>query len=171
MTEIKIEGKLPSGAGEALADHARALYDGLGKTRMGIVELRAAHRLTPGPGEDKKPTVTLRVAGLEIANAEQERYIRDAQKALHLARTARGTLTEAGQIEISEDTVRLLGDSLAYEEAARLRAGLERWTTEMARVAATPTLLDGEIRHEVERIKKGLQAVLHPARQTADTDD
>lgn len=170
MTEIKIEGKLTSGAGEALADHARALYDGLGKTRLGIVELRSAHRVTPGPGEEKKPTVALRIAALEIANADQERYVREAQKALYLARTARGTLNDDGQIEISEDTIRLLGDSLAYEEAARLRAGLERWTTEMAKVASTPTLLDGEIRHEVERIKKGLQAVLHPARQTADDE-
>lgn len=170
MTEIKIEGKLPSGADEAIGEHARPLYDRLGSTRVGIVEFRSAHRLTPGPGEDKKPTVGLRIAALEIANRDQEELIREAQKALYLARTARGTLNEDGQIQFSEDTLRLLGDSLSYTEAARLRAGLERWTTEMARVAATPTLLDGEIRHEVERIKKGLQAVLHPARETADDE-
>lgn len=170
MTEIKIEGKLPSSAGEAIGEHARPLYDRLGSTRMVIAELRASHRVTPGPGEDKKPTVSLRIAAMEVANKDQEDYIRKAQQALYLARTARGTLTGDGQIELSDDTVRLLGDSLAYEEAARLRAGLEHWATEMARVAATPTLLDGEIRHEVERIKKGLQDVLHPARQPEDAD-
>lgn len=171
MTEIKIQGTLPSSASEALGDHARALYDSLGKTRVGIVELRAAHRLTPGPGEDKKPTVTLRIAALEMANKDQEEYVRKAQEALFLARTARGTLTEDGQIELSEDSLRLLGDTLFDVEAARLRAGLERWTTEMARVAATPTLLDGEIRHQVDRIKKGLQALLNPARVADNADD
>lgn len=171
MTEIKIEGKLPAGAGEAIGEHAQRLYDKLGATRVGIVELRAAHRVTPGPGEDKKPTVSLRIAALEIANSDQEEHIRNAQRALYLGRTARGTLTDDGQIELAEDSLRLLGDTLFDVEAARLRAGLERWTTEMARVASTPTLLDGEIRHQVDRIRKGLQALLHPARVADDDSD
>lgn len=168
MTDIKIDGKLTTGAGEAIGEHARALYDRLGSTRVGIVELRSAHRLTPGPGEDKKPVVGLRIAALEIATKDQEDDVRRAQRALYLQRTARGTLNEDGQLELSQGTVQLLGESLTYTEAARLRAGLEHWTGEMTRVVNSSILTDGEIRHEVDRIQQGLMAVLHPARVTDD---
>lgn len=171
MTDLKIDGKLTASGTEALADHARSLYERLGTTRMAIVELRGVERLTPAPGEDKTPAVKLRIAGLEVAGPEQEEHVREAQRALYLQRTAQGTLTEQGELQVSKETLRLAGHHLHAIETARLRAALDHWTREARRVVnSSGKLRDGEIRHELDRIADGLEAALHPARLT-DTED
>lgn len=167
-TDIKLESKFSVGAADALYDHARPLYDRLGATRVGIVELRSSERVTPGPEEDKTPSVKLRIVGLEIAGPDQEGAVREAQRALHLQRTAMGTLNEDGQIDLTRETIRLTGGLLADLETARLRAALQHWATEARKVVHSRTLLDGEIRHELDRIAEGMDAALHPARQDGD---
>jgi hypothetical protein len=172
MTDLKIDGKLTASGTEALADHAKSLYDRLGTTRMAIVELRAIERTTPAPGEDKAPGVKLRIAGLEVATKDQEDDVRRAQRALHLQRTAQGTIDEHGQIQISQDAIRLLGDVLHDREVARLRATVDYWAREARRVVNhSATLRDGEIRHEMDRVAAGLETALHPARTGEDSDE
>ena len=161
--EIKIEGKLNSSATEALADHAKALYD-KPSTRVGIVELRSDYNVAPNPGSEKKAAVVCRINLLEIATADQEEDVRRAMQALYLHRTARGTLDDAGQLEFSEDTVRLLGSMLHERETVRLSAGLRHWAREMDRIANSSILTPGEFRHEFDRVHDGLNALLHPAR-------
>jgi hypothetical protein len=165
--DIKIDGKLGAGADAALSDHAKALYDKPGSRRVGIIELRRDYGLAPDPSGSKKAVVGLAIAGLEIAGPDQEGAVREAQKTLYMQRTAKGTLDEEGQIQLTQDTVRLLGGVLNDIELARLRAAVERWTTEIHNAIHSKTLTDGEIRHELDRIHAGLTRALHPAR----TDD
>jgi hypothetical protein len=167
MTDIKIQGQLTAGASEALAEHARALYDKPGSTRLGVIELRSDWNKAPAPGSETKPVVNLRIAGLEIAGRDQEGALREAQRTLYLQRTARGTLDEDGQLQLSQDTLKLTAGILADIETARLRAALNHWTLEINKVVHSAILTDGEIRHELDRIARGLTVALHPARDEA----
>lgn len=163
--DLKIDGKLSATADAALADHAKALYDVPGSRRVGIIELRRDYGLAPDPSGSKKAVVGLAIARLEIAGPDQEEAVREAQRALYLQRTARGTLGEDGQIELSPNTIDDLGNLLHDIELARLRAALDRWTTELANVM-DQKLSEAELRHELDRIRDGMATALHPARDT-----
>ncbi|MGH3382669.1 MAG: hypothetical protein ACRDP6_48870 [Actinoallomurus sp.] len=169
-TDVKLDSKLTTSSGDALADHATSLYNRLGTSRIGIVELAAVERTTPAPAEDKAPGVKLRIVGLEVANADQENAVREAQRALYLQRTARGTLSEENELEVSKDTLRLAGRHLHAIETARLRAGLEYWNSRAQKVVNSSGLLEGEVRRELKLIADGLNQVLHPGRPV-DEDD
>lgn len=163
MPDIKLAGKLTATAAAALGEYARALYDRPGLTVMGIVELKSAKRLEVAPDEAESPVVHTRVLGLEIANEDQEDDLRRAQRALYRQRTARGTLDESDQLEIVSDTgLGLLAEMLHEREAVRMRAGLGRWLPELHRVMESPTLTPAEKLHEVDRIRDGLETLLHP---------
>jgi hypothetical protein len=170
-TDIKLDAKLTTSSNDALSDHAKSLYNRLGTTRVGIVELRAVERTTPAPAEDKAPGVKLRIVGLEVAGADQEEIVREAQKALYLQRTARGTLTEDNELEISKETLRLAGRQLHAIETARLRAGLEYWNARTQKVVNSTGLLEGEVRREMKLIADGLKALLHPGLDNDDESD
>lgn len=162
--ELKIDGKLSPTAAAALEDHAKALYLTPGARRVGIIELRRDYQTAPDPSGAKKAVVGLAIAGLEVAGPDQENAVREAQRALYLQRTARGTLDETGQIELYPETVDLLGDLLHDIELARLRAALHRWTSELDK-AKSAKHSESELRHELDRIHDGLEAALHPARE------
>src|SRR3546814_18372904 len=91
------------------------------------IELPAMERTKPAPKTYGKPSVKVRIIGLELPNREQEGAIREAQRFLYLQRTARGTLDDDGQLELSDSTPRLTGGMLAFIETARPRAGLAPW--------------------------------------------
>ncbi|MEV4974412.1 hypothetical protein [Streptomyces scopuliridis] len=170
MTQIKFDAKVSATASEALEPHVRPVYDTPGSRRMAIIEMAHIERTQPAPGSEKEPVVRVRIVGLELPTAEQEGYVREAQRFLHLQRTARGTLDDDGQLELDDHTLRLTGGHLAYMETARLRAALTHWASYARRVMHTPNLIDSELRHEMKAVADGLTAALSGARAD-DADD
>ena len=159
MTTIKIEGKPSAAAANALGRHAEALYHTDGARRIGVVELARTAIMSPDPGEDKDPSVSLRIAGLEIASPEQEDYLRQAMLALHLHRTAAGTLDQEGLV-LSPRTLELTAGSLDGAEAARLRVGVTHWADIARRALSVQAMTLSEARHELDAIATGLEALI-----------
>lgn len=127
-----------------------------------VAEARHLERTQPAPGEDRQPTVRVRITTLEVPSRDQEELVRKAQRALYLQRTATGTLDEDGQVELTEPTLDLLGDALHDAEVARLRAGLDHWTAIAERLNRQPdaALTIPMVKKEISRIAKGLRALL-----------
>ncbi|MFJ6841417.1 hypothetical protein ACIQRE_01970 [Streptomyces griseoluteus] len=163
MTQLKFDGKVSASAQEALEPHVRPLYNQPGGRRMAIIEFAAIERIEPAPGTEKEPSVKVRIVGLELPNQEQEGTVREAQRFLHLQRTAKGTLDGDGQLELSDSTLRLTGGMLAYLETARLRAGLAHWREYALRLMRGPDLTVTEMRHEMQALSDGLTALLNTA--------
>ncbi|WP_406168979.1 hypothetical protein [Streptomyces sp. NBC_00996] len=170
MTVLKFDAKVSMSAQEALEPHVRPMYDQPGSRRMAIIEFAAIERTEPAPNTEGKPSVKVRIVGLELPNKEQEGAIRDAQRFLFLQRTARGTFDDDGQLELSDNTLRLTGGMLAYLETARLRAGLAHWREYAQRLVHGPDLTVTEVRHEMQALSEGLTAVLNTARDHGDDD-
>lgn len=163
MTALKIDSKLATAANEALAPHAAALFARLGSTRMAVVELRSAERTEPAPDEDKEQAVKVRVAHLEVANPEQEESLRQCLQALHLHRTAYGTLNEEGDLQLSESTLERAAGEVNAIEAARLHVAIERWTEYGHRVLSRNKTTASELRQEFDTVIKGLMASVSPS--------
>ncbi|MER5909535.1 hypothetical protein ABT124_03265 [Streptomyces sp. NPDC001982] len=170
MTQLKFDAKVSASAQEALESHVRPMYDSPGSRRMAIIEFAAIERTEPAPGTEKEPSVRVRIVGLELPNKEQEPAVREAQRFLHLQRSARGTFDDDGQLELSDSTLRLTGGMLAYLETARLRAGLQHWQEYAQRLVHQNDLTLSEVRHEMQAIAEGLTAVLNTARNHGDGD-
>jgi len=171
VTQLKFDAKVSASAQEALEPHVRPLYDQPGGRRMAIIEFAAIERIEPAPGTEKEPSVKVRIVGLELPTKEQEGAIREAQRFLHLQRTARGTFAEDGQLELSESTLRLTGGMLAYLETARLRTSLSHWRDYAQRIVHGPDLTVTEVRHEMQAMAEGLTAALNTARDHEHDDD
>ncbi|MFJ2719431.1 hypothetical protein [Streptomyces sp. NPDC087437] len=170
MPVLKFDPKVSASAQEALEPHIRPLYDQPGARRMAIIEFAHMERTEPAPNTDGKPSVKVRIMGLELPNREQEDAVREAQRFLHLQRTARGTFDDDGQLELSESTLRLTGGMLAYLETARLRAGLAHWREYAQRLMHGPDLTVTEMRHEMQALAEGLTAVLNTASDHSSDD-
>ncbi len=160
MTTLKVIGNPASGAMQALEPHVARLYAIPGVRVMAIIEMAHVERVQPAPGADGKPTVKMKITACEVPNAEQEGVIREAQRALYLSRTARGTLDEDGALELTKETLKHTGGLLLGIETARLRAGLEHWATYARRVADGSIRLSlTEMAHELAAVADGLDAV------------
>ncbi|WP_155054528.1 hypothetical protein [Streptomyces blattellae] len=169
MPVLKFDSKVSTSAQEALEPHVRPIYDQPGARRMAIIEFAHMERTEPAPNTDGKPSVRVRIVGLEVPNRDQEGAIREAQRYLHLQRTARGTFDdETGQLELSESTLRQTAGLLASIETARLRAGLSHWREYCQRLVQGPDLTLSEVRHEMQVVYEGLTAVLETARDHGD---
>jgi hypothetical protein len=164
MTVLKIVGSPTAAAMAALEPHVMRLYDKPGARVMAVVELAHVERVQPAPGSDGKPVVKMKITGCEVPNREQEGAIREAQRALFLARTARGTLDEEGMLNLNEDTLKNTSGLLMSIECARLRAGLLHWTEYARRVVGTSgTLSQTEMAHELQSIADGMASTLDQA--------
>jgi hypothetical protein len=163
VTQLKFDAKVSASAQEALEPHIRPVYDVPASRRLFIGEFAAIERIEPAPGTEKEASVKVRITHLELPNESQEGYVREALRFLHLQRTARGTLDDAGQLELDESTLRLTGGQLAYLETARLRAGLAHWATYARRVLHTPNLTVSEVLHEMKTLADGMTAALDGA--------
>ncbi|WP_435251662.1 hypothetical protein [Streptomyces tendae] len=168
MPVLKFDPKVSASAQEALEPHVRPLYDQPGGRRMAVIEFAHIERTEPAPNTEGKPSVKVRITGLEVPNREQEGAVREAQRFLHLQRTARGTFDDDGQLELSESTLRLTAGLLANIEVARLRAGLDHWREYAQRLVHGPDLTVTEVRHEMQTLAEGLTAVLNTAREHSD---
>lgn len=160
MTAAKIEGKPSAAAQAGLEPWIQPLYQVPGRRVIGVVELRHVERTQVAPEADSEPSVKLRITHLEIAREEQEETLRQALQALFLHRTAYGTLNEDSEIELSDQSLRLIADSLHAAEAARLRAAVTVWHQQARRVLGVSEITAAEMRHELDMIADGLAAVL-----------
>lgn len=161
MTDLKITGRPTASAMAALEPHVGRWYDRPGVHAMAIVELAHDERIQPAPGSDRAPSVRMKIVGCEIPNAEQEGAIREAQRALFLARTARGTLDEEGTLSLDQDTLKNAAGLFMGIECARLRAGLAHWNAYARRVVGHSEKLSlSEMAHELRAVADGLSAVL-----------
>lgn len=163
MTTLKVQGKPGQAAQAALAPHIGTLYANPGKRIVGVVELAHIERTQPAPESDKDASVTMRITSLEIPNADQEDTIRQAQRALHMQRTAFGTLNEAGEMELAERTLQLTGGMLNAIETARLRASLSHWMNYARRCVDNEKLTLSEVRNELRTVADGMSSALNAA--------
>lgn len=163
MTTVKLDSKLGGGPAAAIEPHVPALYGKPGCRILVIGELRHVERTQPAPDSDGEPTVKMRISSLEIAGREQEGAVREALRALFLQRTAYGTVTEDGDIELSKETLKLTGGLLSELELSRLRVGLGHWARYAHRATTTPNMTATEALHELKQVADGLQAVLDKA--------
>lgn len=159
MTKFKFDSQMSVAATDALAPHIRSIYDRPGSTVLFIGEAKHVERTQPAPDADGDPSVKARIIHLEIPNKDQEGAIREAARALHLQRTAMGTLDEEGQLILSQGTLKRISGLLHEVEVSRLRAGLDHWVKYAARVNSQ-TLTVSEMAHEVDLIAGGLAALL-----------
>lgn len=170
MTKLKFEGTPSASASEALERWVRPLYDNPTKRVMAIIELAPTERTEPAPNTEKVPVVKVRITGLEIPDSDQEGFVREAQRALHLQRTARGTFDDDGQLEFSPDTLRLAAGQMHAIGYARLKAHLQRWSDYTHRLAYGPALTASEWKHELDIVSQGLAAALAPTGSSDDLD-
>jgi hypothetical protein len=164
VTVLKVVGNPSSGAMQALEPHIASLYDRPGVHLMAIVEMVHVERIQPAPGADGKPTVKMKIISCEVPSEEQEGAIRTAQRALYLARTARGTLDEDGQLQLDEDTLKRTAGELLWIECAQLRAGLRHWTNYAQRISgASAQFSTTEMAHELKAVADGLTSIVQQA--------
>ncbi len=162
MTAIKLDGKPATAAADALLPWAPELYRSPGKRIVGVVELAHVERTQPAPDEDKQASVKLRITHLEVANeGEQEAAVREAMRALYLARSAAGTITEDGDVELSKGTLERLGDRITAQIAAERAVAIEYWGDYARRVLGTKNITHAELLHEMTAIADGLHRVLY----------
>jgi hypothetical protein len=170
VTNLKIAPTPTASAMQALEPHVTRIYDRPGIRIMAIAELEHTERVQPAPNSDSEPVVKMKIVGIEVPNDDQENLIRTAQRALFLARTARGTFDEDGQFQLDEATLKLAGEQLLWLECARLRAGLGHWTTYAQRVVSqAATFSATEIAHELQAVADGLTSTLQQATPEKET--
>jgi hypothetical protein len=167
VTTLKIQGRPAAVAQQGIEPYIDRLYAVPGARVVGVIELAHIERPQPAPDADKQASVTLKITHLEIAGAEQEGIVREAQRALYLQRTASGTLTDLGEVELSEESLKLTGGLLHAVETARLRAGMAHWVDYIRRCVTNDKLTLGEMRHELDTVADGMAAVLNTT-QAAD---
>jgi hypothetical protein len=136
----------------SLARYAARLYEQPSPV-MGVVELVPVDRTTPvDPSSKKEPVVRLRIDLLEIAPAgATDEVLRQAAVALKTARTANGTLGGDQDVQLSEDTLRLIGDRVSDQESARLRIVLDWLLTTVEKVLDNDKLRPADVKLELGR--------------------
>lgn len=173
MTKLKIQGTPSTAAANALEPHVRRFYSRPNLRQLVIAELHHIERTQVVPDGEQQPSVAMRIAAVEVPDAEQEDGLRDAMRALYLIRTASGTINEGGELELGKQTVRLLKGDLTLAATARLSAGLNHWSGYLKRVQDNGRLTVLEIRHELDVIQGGLMDLLSggSGQQALDLDD
>jgi len=163
MTTVKLDSKIGGGPAATLEPLVPGLYAQPGIRILGVVELVHVERVQPAPDSDGEPVVKMRISALEIAGKQQEGALREAQRALHLHRTAMGTLDEHGQIVLTERTLKQTAGLLSEIQNATMRAALSHWGSYARSAAATVNISHSELLHELKAVADGLRAALGQA--------
>lgn len=161
--KIKLATKPRAGAADALNRWIRPLYATPGMRVVGVIEIAHLERTEPAPDSDREPVVTVQITGLEIGMEDQEHHLRQAMQALHLHRTAYGTLDESGHIDLSDRTIELTAGVLHAVEAARLKALVEHWGSYARKASGLSKPTTTELLHELAAIADGLQTAIYNA--------
>lgn len=170
MTKLKIDSRVSPAALDALEIHVPSLYARPGARVLAVMEMAHVERTQPAPESDSEASVRMRITALEVPSKDQEGVIREVLRALHLHRTAAGTLDEEGEIVLTDQTLKTAAGVLTAIEAARLRTGLQHYASHARRLSRTEKdLTASEFRHELADIADGLDSVL--SRAALDEDD
>lgn len=147
----------------SLGQLAESLYE-RPRHVMAVVELVPVDRVEPVDAESAKPRVMrLAIGSLEVAPAGgAESTLRDVHRALHITRTADGTLTTDDEIALAQQTLELAGGLVAEHEAARLRVVLDVLIDRANGVLSHPKHRDTDVR----RLLAELLAKAEKARDT-----
>jgi thioredoxin-like negative regulator of GroEL len=156
VTTAKIVSKLGANAEAGLEPFVPGLYATPGRRVVGVVEFRHIERTEVVADAGKIPSVSLAITALEIANTHVEDPVRELMSALHLQRSASGTLTESGDLRLSENTIRRTGGLVASIENARLAAATRTFADIARRAASDPDPV--VLRDALRLIAKGLEA-------------
>lgn len=109
MTNVKLSSKMGPEAIAGIAGLADMFYDDMSTRAFAIVELAVVGRTEPAPDNEKdEPSVTLKLAGMEVATYDQSLAVRKALYAMRAARTSTGTLTEGSDTLAVENAIRAL---------------------------------------------------------------
>jgi len=160
VTTVKIASKLGAAAEAALEPHVPRLYARSGMRMLAVAELKHDDKNVPAADSDASAWVKCKITHLEVPGPDQEGAVREAMRVLYLQRTAAGTLTEDGELELDEGTLNLTAGLLTEIETARLTAALRHWAAYARRVVAADDLTLSEIRHELHTVADGLTAAL-----------
>lgn len=152
MTTAKISGAPGSAAASGLAPHIDDMYKHPGKRVVVIGELRHVEMTVPIEDTEKEPSVKLALTELEVATGDLERLVREALEALHMRRTASGTLTEHGDVRMAESRLQQLGGEINAIEAARLTIAVKGLRETAVAVLTDPNANTGQLRHGIRRL-------------------
>jgi hypothetical protein len=95
VTQIKFDSKVIADVEAATASRTGELYRTRGGRWMAVVELAHVEQVTPGPDEEKEPSVKLRITAIELAPTERvDEQLREVAQELYERRTKSGTLME-----------------------------------------------------------------------------
>lgn len=167
--KLKLATALPSSVLDSLEDLIRPLYAKPGMRITGIVELTHVERIEVAPDEDKEPSVTVGLKLLEIAHGEQVDHLRRAAHALHVQRTARGTLDEElGELRLAKHIMEGLADDFALRETARLRAALVHQQETINRLRTAP-MSELEMRKHLDKLYRTISAAVEWRDEDDDT--
>lgn len=123
--KLRLASALPAAVDQALDPLKGPLYSKPGMRLVAIVELAHIERLEVAPNEDKEASVTIGLKSIEVAHGEQVDHLQRAAHALHIQRTAWGTIDEdLGALSLNKHLLEGLADHFALRETARLRAAL-----------------------------------------------
>lgn len=159
MTTLKIDPKLAAGAAAAMEPHIQACYDDQGKHLLAVIELKHLERTEVAEDEERDQIVRMRVVGLEVPRPDQEANLRDVMRSLYLARTATGTLDEAGAVQLDANTLKLAAGILNAEAMTTMRAGLVTAARKLRETNDNGLLSASEHRHEVDLIADLLESL------------
>jgi hypothetical protein len=160
VIKLKLSSKLGGSAVVSLTELTTALYHARGKRVMAVVELAHIDRNEPAPGEDEDPWVLMQIKAIEVARGDaQEKALRAAADAIHLHRTATGSIDEELSPQMSERTIAATAGVLDKVEAARLRVALEQWAVYIDRVTHGK-LTQPQAMEELRTVRKGLEAAI-----------
>lgn len=146
-----LSGFVPADPGHAIEAQISRLRAKPGCRLVGIVELER-YQVNKPDDADAEPTVLLRISDLEIAKGEQEALLRQSMQALHLHRTAGGTLTEDADVELAQATLDKLPDLVSTFESARLRAAFEALVDRVTALSKNTKHNDGDLRRELKKL-------------------
>jgi hypothetical protein len=118
---------------------------------VGVVEIER-FQINQMDDADTDPTVLLRLSQLELAKGEQEALLRQSMLALHLHRTAGGTLTEDADVSLAQDTLDKLPDLVSTFESARLRAAFQALVDRVTGLSKNTKHNDGDLRRELKKL-------------------
>jgi hypothetical protein len=135
------------------------MYDRPGRGWIVIAEVQQVERTEPAPNADKDRSVTMRITSCEVPTGDQEHSVREVMRALFVERTATGTLTEDGELQLAKQTIKDAAGITQLHAIARLSAGIHHWQQYVARVCGNQKLTAGELRHELDAIRDGLAAI------------
>jgi hypothetical protein len=168
MTVMKLAYQLKGQASEALAPHVDRVFNNPGSTFLAVVEFRHSERVEYAD-EDAEPSVKCRVASMEVANTgEQEQHVRSLLRALHLQRTAQGTLDAAGEVKLSKQTIAQAAGLAGAEEVARLRVALGWVHEQLQALGSASGLREADLRKAVTGLDAKVTGILAGAPQTLD---